>query len=165
MTSAGRSFTFDHSLGCWLCLTDACGSIQQSSSYATCNTTGNNLNKSAQNDNLPLASLMYLTPNQTPRLQNNVPAETKALANVTHCRNLRLAAEYLNSPKEYQYWLLAEIKQLATNGDVDGKFLFYFLLILVKSAAFTVRILLVFLNNSVVIRFFGVRKLERTTPL
>ena len=121
MTSAGRSFTFDHSLGCWLCLTDACGSIQQSSSYATCNTTGNNLNKSAQNDNLPLASLMYLTPNQTPRLQNNVPAETKALANVTHCRNLRLAAEYLNSPKEYQYWLLAEIKQMATNGDADGK--------------------------------------------
>jgi len=120
VTSAGRSFTFDHSLGCWLCLTDACGSIQQSSSYATCNTTGNNLNKSAQNDNLPLASLMYLTPNQTPRLQNNVPAETKALANVTHCRNLRLAAEYLNSPKEYQYWLLAEIKQMATNGDVDG---------------------------------------------
>ena len=128
MTSAGRSFTFDHSLGCWLCLTDACGSIQQSSSYATCNTTGNNLNKSAQNDNLPLASLMYLTPNQTPRLQNNVPAETKALANVTHCRNLRLAAEYLNSPKEYQYWLLAEIKQMATNGDVDGKF---FLLLLI----------------------------------
>ena len=124
MTSAGRSFTFDHSLGCWLCLTDACGSIQQSSSYATCNTTGNNLNKSAQNDNLPLASLMYLTPNQTPRLQNNVPAETKALANVTHCRNLRLAAEYLNSPKEYQYWLLAEIKQMATNGDVDGKCFF-----------------------------------------
>ena len=71
--------------------------------------------KSAGNDNMPLASLMYLTPNQMPRLQNNVSDETKALANITHCRNQRLAAEYLNSDKEYQYWLLAEIKQMATN--------------------------------------------------
>ena len=64
---------------------------------------------------------MYLTPNLTPRLQNNVPAETKALANLTHCRNQRLAAEYLNSTKEYRYWLLAEIKQMAANGDANGK--------------------------------------------
>ena len=48
-------------------------------------------------------------------------SQFKALANVTHCRNQRLAAEYLNSPKEYQYWLLAEIKQMAASGDTDGK--------------------------------------------
>jgi len=118
VTSAGRSFTFDQSLGCWLNLTDSCSSIQSCSSYATCNDSSGNTTKSAEN--LPLASLMYLTPSQTPRLQNNVSAETKALANVTHCRNQRLAAEYLNSPKEYQYWLLAEIKQMAASGDTDG---------------------------------------------
>jgi len=118
VTSSGRSFTFDHSLGCWLNLTDSSSSIQSCSSYATCNDSTGNTMKTAEN--LPLASLMYLTPSQTPRLQNNVSAETKALANVTHCRNQRLAAEYLNSPKEYQYWLLAEIKQMAANGDTDG---------------------------------------------
>ena len=43
-----------------------------------------------------------------------------ALANLTHCRNQRLSAEYLKSPKEYEYWLMAEIRNLATNGDVEG---------------------------------------------
>lgn len=42
------------------------------------------------------------------------------LANLTHCRNQRLSAEYLKSPKEYEYWLMAEIRNLATNGDVEG---------------------------------------------
>lgn len=49
-----------------------------------------------------------------------MPAETKALATITHCRNQRLAAEYLKSPQEYKYWLLAEIKHMASGGDING---------------------------------------------
>lgn len=115
ITSAGRSFTYDESLGSWLCLTDTSSSIQSCSSYATAAA-----NLPPETASLPLASLGYLTPNQLPRLQNTIPDETKALATVTHCRNQRLAAEYLNSPKEYQYWLLAEVKQMAASMDTEG---------------------------------------------
>ena len=69
---------------------------------------------------MPLASLGYLTPVNAPKIQSSVATETQALANVTHCRNQRLTAEYLNSPKEYEYWLLAEIRHLASEANVEG---------------------------------------------
>ncbi len=52
ITSSGRSFTFDQSLGSWLCLSDTSSSIQSCSSYATAAT-----NLPAETANLPLASL------------------------------------------------------------------------------------------------------------
>ena len=115
ITSTGRSFTFDRDLGSWLCLTDTSSFIQSCSSYATATA-----NLPPETSNLPLASLGYLTPTQMPRLQSNITDETKVLATLTHCRNQRLAAEYLNSPKEYQYWLLAEVRQMAATHNTDG---------------------------------------------
>lgn len=52
ITSAGRSFTFDESLGSWLCLTETSSSIQSCSSYASAAA-----NLPAETANLPLASL------------------------------------------------------------------------------------------------------------
>lgn len=116
ITSSGKSFTFDHGLGTWICLADTSSSIQACSNYATAST-----NLPAATKNLPLASLEYLTPVHPARtMQNTLTDETKALANITHCRNQRLAAEYLNSPQEFEYWLLAEVKHLASLSDVDG---------------------------------------------
>jgi len=115
ITSVGRSFTFDEILGSWLCLTDTSSSIQGCSNYATASANMPNAVK-----DLPLASLGYLTPVQPPKLQSTIDQQTMALANLTHCRNQRLSAEYLKSPKEYEYWLMAEIRNLATNGDVEG---------------------------------------------
>jgi hypothetical protein len=115
INSSGKSFTFDKSLGAWLCLSDTSSSIQNCSSYATAST-----NLPPDTKNMPLASLGYLTPKQPPRLHTQVPDETKALATITHCRNQRLAAEYLNSPKEYQYWFLAEIRHLAAQTNVPA---------------------------------------------
>lgn len=136
VTSKGRAFSYSEALGSWLCLSDTSSTIQSCSSFATSAT-----NLPAETANLPLASIGkdfifhqiesidrlfyfsgYLTPTQPPtgRLQNSVPNETKILASITHCRNQRLAAEYLQSPKEYQYWLIAEVKQMAADGDMDG---------------------------------------------
>ena len=115
ITSVGRSFTYDNLLGTWLCLTDTTSSIQACSNYATAAA-----NLPLATKDMPLASLGYLTPVQPPRLQSSVPQETMSLANITHCRNQRLSAEYLKSPKEYEYWLMLEIRHMAAEADVDG---------------------------------------------
>ena len=114
VTGHGRSFTYDSGLGGWLNLSDTSSAIQSCSSY---NTALANL--PPEERDLPLASLTYLAPRQN-ATSINVNEATKALATITHCRNQRLAAQYLRSPKEYQYWLMAEIKNLAKIGDDAG---------------------------------------------
>ena len=119
VTGLGRSFTHDSDLGCWLNLTDTSSAIQSCSSY---NSALANLPPEEGKD-LPLASLSYLAPTnqgQTTSASGNVDEATKSLATLTHCRNQRLAAQYLKSPREYQYWLKAEIKHLAKVGDEQG---------------------------------------------
>ena len=114
VTGHGRSFTYDSDLGCWLNLSDTSSAIQSCSNY---NTALANL--PPEERDLPLASLTYLAPKLN-SAAINVNEATKALATITHCRNQRLAAQYLRSPKEYQYWLMAEIKNLAKIGDDAG---------------------------------------------
>ena len=115
VTGHGRSFTYDSGLGGWLNLCDTSSAIQSCSSY---NTALANLPPDEKD--LPLASLTYLAPRQDTAAAITVDDATKAIATITHCRNQRLAAQYLSSPKEYQYWLMAEVKNLAKIGDDAG---------------------------------------------
>ena len=118
VTGQGRSFTHDPDIGCWLNLTDTSSAIQSCSSY---NSPLANLPPEEGKD-LPLASLSYLAPSSKskPTSVSGIDEPTKSLATLTHCRNQRLAAQYLRSPREYQYWLMAEIKHLAKVGDEQG---------------------------------------------
>lgn len=112
ITSWGKSYLFNPDLGTWLRLTDTCSSVQAASNY---NTASANL--PADTKGMPLSCLGYLTPTGA-RIQK-VSEETRRLASITHCKNQKMAAQYLKSPKEYRYWFLAEIKHLAEEGNVE----------------------------------------------
>lgn len=112
VTSAGKSYIFNEMFGTWLRLSDVGSSVQMVSDYATASA-----NLPAETRGLPLASLSYLTPGSVPRL-HNISEEICISASVTHCQDQVLSAKYLGSSKEYKFWLMAEIKQLAREGNV-----------------------------------------------
>ncbi|XP_071744188.1 protein HIRA isoform X2 [Lepeophtheirus salmonis] len=119
ITSDGKSFCYNTSLGAWLKLTDGNDGIKEISGYRGTSTLNGNCS-------LPLADLdrqtevrcngksNFLLSNGKQRNEEE-EEKMKYLASITHCESQRCTAQYLSSCEEYKYWLLAEIRHLSSN--------------------------------------------------
>jgi hypothetical protein len=118
VTSVGKAFMYDPDLGAWLKLSDSSSSVHTVSSYSNAACTGQQVLSSGSlpMPGLPLSSLSLHTPVNV-KLHEVSPAVT-SLANLTHCDLQCAAAKFLGSASEQRYWLLAQVKHLAADGDV-----------------------------------------------
>ena len=128
VTSVGRSFLFDESVGAWLRLADADSPVAAASSFSSysLDLAARKTEPSPSSPSLPLASISLSTRSRVvrkfpPASSAGEERQLRCLADTALCEERLSAARYLNSPSEYRHWLVALVKRLTEAGGSEAE--------------------------------------------
>lgn len=112
ITNVGKSYMFLPDFGTWTKLSDANDTLFYVSSYSGAQGAAQH----PSDQSLPLNSLSKITAKKTSVVED-ADLTIRSLANVSYSELQSVSAKFLNSQKEYKYWMLQKVRHLVEDSE------------------------------------------------